>query len=98
MIDSAPVKGVLRLPPSSLRSAFPGLRNPANRNRTVALTPAQWHYRFTNTLNEEDSRELYDRYYVPGPGRPLWQAATANLNPNAATKVNFVTTTARRCC
>ncbi len=88
-IDSAPVKGVLRLPPSSLRSAFPGLRNPANRNRTVALTPAQWHYRFTNTLNEEDSRELYDRYYVPGPGRPLWQAATANLNPNAATKVNF---------
>jgi pimeloyl-ACP methyl ester carboxylesterase len=88
-IDSAPVKGVLRLPPSSLRSAFPGLRNPANRHRTVALTAKQWHYRFTNTLDEDESRALYDRYYVPGPGRPMWQVATANFNSNAATKVDL---------
>jgi pimeloyl-ACP methyl ester carboxylesterase len=83
------VKGVLRLPPSSLRSAFPGLRNPANRHRTVALTAKQWHYRFTNTLHEDESRALYDRYYVPGPGRPMWQVATANFDPNAATKVDL---------
>jgi pimeloyl-ACP methyl ester carboxylesterase len=28
-------------------------------------------------------------YEVPGPGRPIFQAAFANLNPRAATKVDF---------
>ena len=88
-IHPAPVKGVLGVPPSSLRAGFPILRNPANRKRTVALTPKQWRYGFTNTLSVEDARRLYDRYHVPTSGRPLWQAVTANLNPNAATKVNF---------
>lgn len=69
-IHPAPVKGVLRLPLASLRSAFPVLRNPANRHRTVVLTPEQWRYGFTNTLSEQDSRRLYDRYQVPSPGRP----------------------------
>ncbi len=88
-IHPAPVKGVLRLPPNALRSAFPALRNPANRGKTVALTEDQWHFSFTNTLSLQDSRAAYERYAVPGPGRPLFQAATANFNPNAATKVNF---------
>jgi alpha-beta hydrolase superfamily lysophospholipase len=85
----APVKGVLRLPVSALRSAFPVLRNPLNRNRAVPLTPKQFHYGFTNTVSEEESRAVYERYHVPGPGRVLFQAATANLNPHAATKVDF---------
>jgi pimeloyl-ACP methyl ester carboxylesterase len=38
-IDSAPLRGVLRLPLSSIRSAFPVLSNPANRRRAVPLTP-----------------------------------------------------------
>ncbi len=88
-IHPAPIKGVLRLPLSSLRSSSPVLRNPANRKRTVALTPEQFHYGFADTLSPGDARRLYDRYHVPTPGRPLWQAATANLLPNAATKVNL---------
>jgi pimeloyl-ACP methyl ester carboxylesterase len=88
-IHPAPIKGVLRLPLSSLRSSFPVLRNPATRGRTVALTPAQFRYGFANTLGEEESRLLYNRYHVPAPGRPLWQAATANLIPNPATEVNL---------
>ena len=88
-IHPAPIKGVLGVPPSSLRSGFPILRNPANRKRTVALTPEQWQYAFTNTLDPAGARRLYDRYHVPTTGRPLWQAVTANLNPNAATKVNL---------
>ena len=32
-IYPAPVKGVLRLPLAALRSSFPVLRNPRNRNR-----------------------------------------------------------------
>src|SRR5207244_4914989 len=88
-ISPAPIKGVLRLPIAQLRSAFPALRSPANRNKTVELTPEQFHYAFTNTMGEAESQAAYDRYEVPGPGRVLFQAAFANFNPNAPTKVDF---------
>jgi pimeloyl-ACP methyl ester carboxylesterase len=88
-IHPAPVKGVLRLPISALRASSPVLRNPANRRKTVALTPEQWHYAFCNTLPREESDELYHRYHVPAPGRPLFQAAFANVDPHAATRVDF---------
>jgi pimeloyl-ACP methyl ester carboxylesterase len=88
-IDPAPVKGVYRLPISALRAAFPVLSNPATRKRAVGLTEKQWHYAFCNTLSREESDVLHARYHVPTTGRPLWQAAFANLNPNAATKVNL---------
>jgi alpha-beta hydrolase superfamily lysophospholipase len=88
-LSPAPVKGVLRLPPAQLRSAFPVLGNPANRNRTVELTPKQFHYAFTNTMSDEQAQAAYDRYQVPGPGRVVFQAAFANFNPRAATRVDF---------
>ena len=88
-ISPAPVKGVLRLSPAQLRATFPVLRNPANRNRTVALTPKQFHYNFTNTMAQDETKAAYDRYQVPGPGRLIFQAAFANFNPRAANKVDF---------
>lgn len=88
-IDPAPIKGVLNLPLSSLRSAFPTLKNPANNHRAVMLTPEEFHYAFTNTLTEEESDAVYSRYAVPGPGRLLFQAALANFNPHAAFRVDF---------
>jgi pimeloyl-ACP methyl ester carboxylesterase len=88
-LSPAPVKGVLRLPPAELRTVFPALRNPANRTKTVPLTPKQFRFRFTNTMNDADADAAYERYYVPGPGRVLFQAAFANVNPHAVTKVDF---------
>lgn len=88
-LSPAPVKGVLRLPPAELRTVFPALRNPANRKKTVALTPKQFRFSFTNTMNDAEAQAAYARYYVPGPGRVLFQAAFANLNPRAVTKVDF---------
>ena len=38
-LSPAPVKGVLRLPPAQIRTAFPVLGNPTNKNKTVGLTP-----------------------------------------------------------
>lgn len=88
-IDAAPVKGALPLPFSSLRVASVALRNPANNHkRTVALTLDQFRYGFTNTRGAEESAELFERCTMPSPGRPLFQAAFANANPNAATKVD----------
>ena len=88
-LSPAPVKGVLRLPPAQLRSAFPVLGNPTNRKRTVELTPKQFHYGFTNTMNDEQAQAAYERYEVPGPGRVIFQAAFANFAPRAPSKVDF---------
>src|SRR4051812_3247572 len=88
-LSPAPVKGVLRLPPALLRTVFPGLRNPANRKKTIALTSKQFRSSFTNTMNAADAEAAYERYYVPAPGRVVFQAAFANLNPHAVTKVDF---------
>ena len=71
-----------------LRAIFPVLGNPANRTGRSKLTPKQFHYAFTNTMTQEEAEAAYDRYYVPGPGRPIFQAAFANLNPRAVTKVD----------
>jgi alpha-beta hydrolase superfamily lysophospholipase len=88
-LSPAPVKGVLRLPPAQLRAAFPVLGNPLNRKRTVELTPKQFHYAFTNTMDDDAANAVYERHQVPGPGRVLFQAAVANFNPSAANKVDF---------
>src|SRR5215212_1344261 len=87
-IDPAPFRGVLPLPISALRSASPVLSNPLNRNRAVPLTYDQFRYGFANAVPEEEAKALYDEFMVPAPGAPLFQAATANLNPWTEVKVD----------
>jgi alpha-beta hydrolase superfamily lysophospholipase len=86
-IDPAPIQGVWQLPLSALKSSFPVLGNPLNYTRAVSLTEPQFRYGFTNAVPEQEARELYAKYAMPGPGRPLFQAATASFNPWAATRV-----------
>jgi pimeloyl-ACP methyl ester carboxylesterase len=80
-INSAPTEGVRTVPLSQIKSTFPVLKSPANRHRAVGLTFEQWHYAFTNTFSEEESRALYERYAVPASGRILWGIFLANLQP-----------------
>ena len=87
-IDPAPFRGVLPLPISSLKSGFPVLGNPANRNRAVPLTYDQFRYGFANAVSEDEAKQLYETYPVPAAGKPLFQAATANLNPWTEAKVD----------
>jgi non-heme chloroperoxidase len=86
-IDPAPFRGVLPLPISALKSASPVLGNPANHGRAVPLTYEQFRYAFANAVSESEATELYNTYAVPGSGAPLFQAATANLNPWTEVKV-----------
>jgi pimeloyl-ACP methyl ester carboxylesterase len=88
-IATAPAKGIIFLPFSTLKVSFPALSNPANNHRALPLTPEQFHYAFTNTLSEEESLQVYNRYAVPGPDHVLFQAAFANFNPHAVSAVDF---------
>jgi pimeloyl-ACP methyl ester carboxylesterase len=87
-IDAAPFRGVLPLPISSLKSARPVLGNPLNRHRAVPLTYDQFRYGFANAVEENEAKALYEDFAVPAAGAPLFQAATANLNPWTEAKVD----------
>jgi pimeloyl-ACP methyl ester carboxylesterase len=93
-IDPAPFRGVLPLPLSALRSAWPVLGNPVNRHRAVPLSFEQFRYAFANAVEESEARELYETFAVPAPGAPIFQAAAANFNP--WTEANVATTNAQR--
>ncbi|AQT78613.1 alpha/beta hydrolase [Mycolicibacterium litorale] len=87
-IDPAPIKGVKPLPIAQLRSAFPVLGNPLNRGRAKGLSQAQWRYGFGNALTAEESDALWQQWSIPSPGKPLFEAATANFLPNSPAKVD----------
>jgi pimeloyl-ACP methyl ester carboxylesterase len=88
-IDGAPVKGINATPLSEARSVLPVLKNPANLNRASTLTPEQFHYAFTNTLDEQASQAAYDRYAAPTPAKILFQGGFAAVTPHASTTFNF---------
>jgi pimeloyl-ACP methyl ester carboxylesterase len=81
---------VTTLPLSQIKSTFPVLKNPANRHKAVAFTHEQWHYAFTNTFTEEESRTLYERLAIPASGSILFGSVLANIQPGPQeTYVNY---------
>jgi pimeloyl-ACP methyl ester carboxylesterase len=87
-IDPAPFRGVLPLPIAAIRSTLPVLRNPANRGRAVTLSFDQFRYGWANAVEVEEARRIYDEFHVAAPGKPIFQAAMANFNPGAETRVD----------
>jgi pimeloyl-ACP methyl ester carboxylesterase len=81
-IDSAPTEGVRVNPASQIKSLFPALNNPAKRHQAAGFTAKQFHYAFTNTLDEETAAAAYDRYAIAAPGRWVWDyGLLANFTP-----------------
>ena len=87
-IDPGPFRGVLPLPISALRSAWPVLGNPFNRGRAVTLTLDQFKYGWANALDDGEAKELYETFHVAAPGVALMQMANANLNPFTEAKLD----------
>lgn len=87
-IDAAPIKGVLPLPISSLRATFPVLKKPGNKERAISLTSDQFHYGFGNAIPRDESDELFEQWTIPGPAKPLFQAAAANLSIHSEASVD----------
>jgi pimeloyl-ACP methyl ester carboxylesterase len=80
-LSPAPFRGVLPLPLSSLKAAIPVLGNPANAGRAVSLTYEQFRYGWVNALDDDEGRALFEEFHVAAAGIPIFEAATANLNP-----------------
>lgn len=86
-IDAAQIKGVLPLPLSALKATLPVFKNPANKHRAVSLTAEQFRFAFGNAIPPEESDALFERWAIPAPGKPLFEAAAANFNPHSPAKV-----------
>jgi alpha-beta hydrolase superfamily lysophospholipase len=87
-IDPAQVKGVLPLPLAQLRASLPALANPANLHKAVSLTPKEFRFGFGNAVSEQESDELYEKWTIPSPAKPLFQAAVANFALHSQAKVD----------
>jgi pimeloyl-ACP methyl ester carboxylesterase len=71
-----------------LRSTLPVFKNPANKHRAVSLTSEQFRYSFGNALSDDESQQLFDAWTIPAPGRPLFEAASANFSPHSPAAVD----------
>ena len=86
-LDPAPMKGVWQLPLSTIKASLPILGNPFNLKKALSLSFAQFRYGFANAVPEQEARDLYDKWTIPAPCRPLFQAATASF-AGSQTKVD----------
>jgi non-heme chloroperoxidase len=87
-IDPGQIKGVKPLPLAQLRSGFPVLSKPGNKKRSVSLSKKQFRYSFGNAVTEQESGELFDRWAIPGPGKPLFEASAANFKGSSPAAVD----------
>jgi pimeloyl-ACP methyl ester carboxylesterase len=87
-IDAAQIKGVLPLPLSALHATLPVFKNPTNLHHAVSLTPDEFAFGFGNALPREESDALHEKWTIPAPGRPLFEAAVANFSLHSPAKVN----------
>jgi pimeloyl-ACP methyl ester carboxylesterase len=87
-IDPGVFRGVLPLPVSVLKGVGPFLLDPRTRGRAITLSFDQFRYGWANALDEQEARELYERFHVAAPGVALVQMGNANLNPRTEAKVD----------
>jgi pimeloyl-ACP methyl ester carboxylesterase len=87
-IDPAQIKGVLPLPLAQLRAGLPALGNPANLHKAVSLTRKEFRFGFGNAVSQEESDDLFERWTIPSPAKPLFEAAVANFSLHSPAKVN----------
>ena len=88
-VAPATVKGIRDLPLSTLRATGHILGRPFNRGNATPSSRKQFKYGFANTMTQEESDAIYDRYYVPSANRVLYDIALSNLSRNAPTEVDF---------
>jgi pimeloyl-ACP methyl ester carboxylesterase len=67
---------------------LPALGNPANLHKAVSLTGKEFRFGFGNALSQDESDALFERWTIPSPARPLFEAAVANFSLHSPAKVD----------
>jgi pimeloyl-ACP methyl ester carboxylesterase len=83
------VKGITDAPASTLRASASVLRNPFHKHAAIDLDERQFHYAFANTLSQEESDAIRERYDVPAARTVLFEGVLANLHRHPSTEVDF---------
>jgi non-heme chloroperoxidase len=87
-INPGQIKGVRLIPLVQLRSGAAALSRPGNRRRAISLSAEQFRFGFGNALPAAESRDLFERWTIPGPGRPAFEVATSNLRRTSPAAVD----------
>jgi alpha-beta hydrolase superfamily lysophospholipase len=87
-IDAAQIKGVLQLPLSQLWGSLSIFANPTNKHKAVSLSAKEFRFSFGNALSEEESNALHERWTIPSPARPLFEAASAAFSRHSPAEVD----------
>ena len=88
-IDPGQIKGVKPLPLAQIRSGLPVLSKPGNKKRAVAADAASSSATASATPSPRASpAQLFDRYAIPGPGKPLFEASAANFKKSSPAAVD----------
>ena len=87
-IDPGPIKGVTKVPLAQIRTALPVLAKKSNRFGAKSLSRRQFRYGFGNAISAEESGNLYERFAIPGPGRPLFEVTSAKKDPDSPAAVD----------
>ena len=88
-MSPAPPKGILVLPFSTLKVAYPALAHPSKWHGVVPLTLEEFTYGFVNTFSPEDAKAAYEKYAVPETGQIFYEAGFANFHLHPPTELHF---------
>lgn len=88
VMSPAQFRGILALPLPQLESSWPILHRPDLRKKNWAHTPESFHRFFANAVPENESEELFEKYAIPGPTRPVFQVALSNLTVHSDATVD----------
>ncbi|MDF1479371.1 alpha/beta hydrolase [Leifsonia sp. H3M29-4] len=72
--------GITTLPLSTVRTAFPILRNPFNRNGASPITKAHFHFTFGNDLSRAESDRLWEEFAVNSYNRVFFEGVAGAFN------------------
>jgi alpha-beta hydrolase superfamily lysophospholipase len=92
-IDAAQMKGGLPAPLAVLHSSLPALKDPASKHQAIALSSAQFRESFGVALDAAESDELWERWAIPAPGLPLFEAESASFEADSPIEIARHSTT-----
>lgn len=72
--------GISTLPFSTVRTAFPILRNPFRKNKASQISKAHFHFTFGNDLSRAESDKEYELNAIPSFNRVFFEGVAGALN------------------